>query len=350
MNITVFPCDLEAVGKLRVIYPYTQLETHLGWTVTADVAGKSKTGKLLWNLPGDPYDGVTTEQGTAMLEASDTFVLQRPLDLPYAPFAAWLKANGKRLVVDLDDWMHGIPRGNKGHDAVRDSPQHSLDTLKRVLAYTDLLTVATERLAYLYRPYTTGEIRVIPNYLRKHDWAAITPAYEKDRGIRVGWQGWLKYRGNDLKVLKKTLPKWLKSHPEVTFVNVGNQDALDYLRVPGRTVPGAVFPHHAGPVSEIDIGLVPLAHLDFNEAKSCLKGMEYAACGAPCITSNTQPYREWVDGTNGVVASSPADWVDALDCMVTDDRWRAMGRVAHAKVQWFWIEDNWPKWQAALCA
>lgn len=352
MNIQIYPCDTEAVGSLRILYPYQQLEQNLGWPVICELAGRNAAGKLLTQVPEAALGGKPSAYSEKFLQQTDVFVIQRPLDLVYAPFAAWLRENGKKVVVDIDDWVQAIPSRNMGAKAIQRSKHHSAEVVTHTLRYADLLTVTTEKLAYLYRPFTDAEIVVLPNMLRREDWAHIQPAYGKDRGlIRVGWQGWLQYRGNDLRVLKKVLPKWLKAHPEVIFVNVGKPDALDYLRLGVNTMhfQGQIFPRHAVPVSEIDIGLVPLVHNDFNECKSSLKGMEYAACGAACIATSTEPYRQWVDhGVNGFLCDKPSDWLDALDAMIEGGRWRDMGLHAHQKIQSHWVEDRWTDWGDVL--
>jgi glycosyltransferase involved in cell wall biosynthesis len=44
-------------------------------------------------------------------------------------------------------------------------------------------------------------------------------------------------------------------------------------------------------VAKITVGIVPLLESKFNDAKSYLKGMEYAACGVPFVASPTPEYR-----------------------------------------------------------
>lgn len=349
MRFLLFPSDLWGVGCYRLIYPYGILETHTNHIIEIDHSGISATGDMKLNLPEAILGGNHGPEADKFLEA-DIYVIQRPLELAYAPLAAWLKYHDKTVVVDIDDWFHGIPEGNRGAKAIRDSPKHSLDVLKRVLKYTDILTVTTPKLAELYGQHVP-RVEILPNYLLRKDWEGIQPAYEQDRGlIRVGWQGWLSYRGNDLKVLKRFLPAWLKKHPEVVFVNVGNHDALDYLRLQrGRRVQhlqGTRFPHHAPLVGQIDIGLVPLTHNTFNESKSSLKAQEYGACGIPFVASNTEPQRAWCDGTNGYIAANPKEWVEALDAILENDRWREMGQSNHAKSWANMIDDepNWSRW------
>ncbi len=342
-----FPCDLEGVGSYRVLYPYSQLETQGGFTCEIATEGVTDSrGRLLVNIPAAAVGGAESAADEEFL-SYDAYVIQRPLELVYAPLAAWLKSRGKRVVVDVDDWFEAIPRGNDGAGQIRRSARHDTGTVKRTIGHADALTVTTPRLAELYgRDVDTF---ILPNYLLRANWAGITPAYEQDRGrIRVGWQGWLSYRGNDLKILKKWLKPWLRRHPEAVFVNVGKPDVIPYLRLDEGTfihVDGAVFPAHAPRVARIDIGLVPLTHNVFNECKSSLKGQEYGACGSPFVASNTEPYRAWCDGDNGVIASKPTDWPDALDALLENDLWRQMGRKNKEKAENHMIDEMWVGWK-----
>lgn len=351
MKFLCLPADLEAVGSYRVIYPYGMLELNTSHDVQIEHIGplQDRNGKTLLSIPEAALGRTHGPFADKFLEA-DTYIMQRPLELIAAPLAAWLKSHNKTVVVDIDDWMHGIPQTNQGKAALEKSGRHTLETLDRVLKYTDILTVTTPKLAEIYGR-NVPQVHILPNYLLARDWKGIEPSYKQDRGpIRVGWMGWKQYRGTDLKVLKRFLPAWLRKHPEVIFVNVGKQDALDYLRLQrGRKVQslaGEMFPGHAPLTANIDIGLVPLTHNTFNECKSSLKAQEYGACGIPFIAGNTQPQREWCDGTNGIIANEPKEWVEALDAMLHNDLWRKMGEANHRKSWTNMIDTEWKQWEA----
>ena len=58
------------------------------------------------------------------------------------------------------------------------------------------------------------------------------------------------------------------------------------------------------------IGLVPLTRNPFNEAKSYLKGLEYAASGIPFIATPTEEYRILAADGVGRLAETPDEWRD----------------------------------------
>ena len=60
----------------------------------------------------------------------------------------------------------------------------------------------------------------------------------------------------------------------------------------------------------IHVGLVPLTRSPFNEAKSYLKGLEYAAAGIPFIATPTEEYRLLHRAGVGRLAETPDEWRD----------------------------------------
>jgi hypothetical protein len=66
----------------------------------------------------------------------------------------------------------------------------------------------------------------------------------------------------------------------------------------------------------IDIGIVPLTTNQFNEAKSNLKGLEYALSGIPFVASDTQEYRDLHDIGIGRIAKSNKDWLKHLKQLI----------------------------------
>jgi glycosyltransferase involved in cell wall biosynthesis len=150
---------------------------------------------------------------------------------------------------------------------------------------------------------------------------------------------------------------WLERNPDVEFVAVGgspSQAVHDLLEVPpGQRVNVQETEFHRGDLADItacfDIGLVPLARNSMNECKSHLKGLEYAACGIPCIATPTESYRWWKEQCpDGVMlADRPAQWTTALDVLVHDDGVRrAMGRDARAAASRHTIQRHYGAWEA----
>lgn len=358
MKFRLFPNDLEGVGRYRVLDPYGCLEAFSGHDVFMEVApgydDNSKNTPFIVPIPtGDVPESFD----------ADVYVLQRRMEQYFSEgkylgtrtkfgwpeIARWLRENGKLVVSDIDDWMQGLPVGSPGHDGLRERPHISIAAMLHTMRHSDILTVSTPALAEAYGHPNT---HVLPNYLNWPLWKDVNLSYERDRKTRIGWMGVLKWRGRDLAVLQGLLGPWLERHPEVEFVAVGGPEPHDYLGVPPgqrRSAPWLKFPGHVVTTQEIDIGLVPLEYTKFNECKSYLKGMEYAACGIPCIATPTQQYREWVEpGVNGFLARRPKDWLRCLDEMLDGDAWREMGRQARLKAKGNKLQDHYHLWEEVI--
>lgn len=356
MRFRLFPSDLEGVGSYRVLYPYGCLEAYGGHDAYMEIAPKAGDGKLAPLIFPDPQGGIPEKF------AADIYVFQRRLEKWFplnnsriaparttfgvADIIRWLQQNGKTVVVEVDDWMHGLPINAPAIKTLRDTPFLSVDVLAECIQLADIVTVSTPALAEAYSHRNT---KVLGNYLNWPSWADVEPVHERDRGrIRVGWMGSLKWRGRDLSVLQGLLGPWLEKHPNVEFVSVGGEEPHDYLGIPyqqRRSLPYKIFPGHVETTQEIDIGLAPLDYTKFNECKSALKGMEYAACGIPVVATPTGPYKEWVEhGVNGMLARRPKDWLRSLDEMLENDLWRTMGANARAKAERHTIQGNWHLW------
>jgi glycosyltransferase involved in cell wall biosynthesis len=60
---------------------------------------------------------------------------------------------------------------------------------------------------------------------------------------------------------------------------------------------------------KIDVGIVPLSNVEFNEAKSFIKGLEYAAAGIPFIASPSSEYKYFAEKGVGRIANNQLEWV-----------------------------------------
>ena len=215
------------------------------------------------------------------------------------------------------------------------------------------MTVSTPALAEDYASFNP-DITVIRNTLDWSMWENVPQQSEVERRrVRVGYMGHADWHSGDLKVLSGVIGPWLERNPQVEFVAAGDPLVHEHLGVPRTqrvSVAGTDFWH--GDLPDItacfDIGLVPLARNHMNECKSHLKGLEYAACGIPCIATPTESYRWWKDAGAPVrLASKPKDWTDGLDTLVQDDEFRRRtGRLARKVAERHTIQNFWPEWES----
>lgn len=133
----------------------------------------------------------------------------------------------------------------------------------------------------------------------------------------------------------------------VVGTGLGVQDALDLDEPPTATgwLPIEAYPEA---ILQFDVGIVPLAEHPFNEAKSWLKGLEFAALGVPFVASSTGPYRELMREGVGTVALDPADWYGALSLLATDPVLREETALQGQERAARWtIEANTHRWLEA---
>src|SRR3712207_32586 len=97
---------------------------------------------------------------------------------------------------------------------------------------------------------------------------------------------------------------------------------------------------------QLDVGLAPLRHDRFNECKSWLKPMEYAARGVFAVRSNTPDYERF---GLGIRAKRPRDWADHIAKAVDDpDRRREVAvRNREAVLAGHLTEHTAPVWAEA---
>jgi glycosyltransferase involved in cell wall biosynthesis len=360
VRICVLPQSQDAPGCYRCLFPAAALRAR---------GHEAAQPKMLGHTADDLFRLTGMERGADIvfrLQADADTVLRR-IGAQIYVFHRQLEANVPALqrmvqreldaavIVDSDDDDLGIPGYNPAFAGThpRGNPQFNRANFLAGLRGADALTVTTPFLAERLSRYN-DEVHVLPNYLEWSMWEDAEQQSEVERSrLRIGWMGRSFWHQGDLRVLAGLVGPWLERHPEVDFVAAGDEDVHDLLGVPlGQRVTLSPVHFRDGDLATItatmDVGLVPLETNGFNEAKSALKGMEYAACGIPCIATPTEAYRGWVEpGVNGFLAQRPKDWIRALDALVSDDgARRAMGRAARAKAARHTIAEHVGQWEA----
>lgn len=354
MKIRFLPINIDGAGCYRCVFPAVWL-TELGHDagiprfVIQDADGNHVPPLPLPGLqsvrPGDWNVGFED-----LAEPCDVFVVQMGSREFQHEWAARAVKRGAKLVVDLDDDLHRVPAYNPG----KGTPELR-KLVTSLLARADLVTVATEELARFYGRWNDNVV-VLPNRLHWPMWEPLAPVCERQewRRFRVGYMGNMDYHQADVEQIAPSLKKWLVAHPDVEFVAAGDERIHDVIGVPHaqRVTTSKVWfrcldlPYIT---SVMDVGLVPLVRNEFNEGKSCLKGMEYNACGIPVLASPTEEYRRWVtDGENGFVCRYPRDFVAALDVLHGDaELRRTMGRFARDAARASSLDMHVGAWEAA---
>ena len=95
----------------------------------------------------------------------------------------------------------------------------------------------------------------------------------------------------------------------------------------------------------MDIAIVPLNKLPFNEAKSSLKGMEYAFSGIPFVAYGSEEYRLLESEGAGNTARKPREWIKHMERLIDqDERRRQAERGYETVMEKYNIEKRVYEW------
>jgi glycosyltransferase involved in cell wall biosynthesis len=360
LKICFIPLNLDAAGCYRCIFPMAYLGTY-GWETSMPAFQLQQNGQpveplradtLLGKVPPGFFD-VLFHEASVPLDA-DIYVFQHGLRTWQLEWARKLREQNPaaKILLDLDDDFHRVPKYNPAKLDPGNNPDANRGNVVKFLKLADGASFATPALRDFYQRWNPNTT-VIGNYLHWPMWAQLPPVHARRewKRFRVGYMGRAEYHSDDVRVIAAPLRKWLVAHPDVEFVAAGDPSIHDIIGVPeGQRVSTSVVYFRGLDLPYVtscfDVGLVPLVRNEFNEGKSWLKGLEYAACGIPSIASPTQPYRAFIeDGVTGRLAAKPGDFIDALDDALDDlDKWRTMGVRAHHRAADFSLDNRIGEW------
>ena len=334
MTKVLYICNSkEATLKYRVLLP----AKHLGADTThdyTDIPYELKEGRV--NVMTMEVRVNKNILGTAQIITRpfsyyDVVVMQHAWDDDLIILILRLKELGIKVVLDYDD------------DLYHDNPFYPYDysdgrmkNLTEAMQLADLITVTTPALAETYGKY--NKVSILPNMIDMSEYPnyIVVP---RDRKT-VGWYS----SGIRFEEFKSVMEGWI---PEDVHLYLAGSIIFKGFKHENKTV-AARFKHEDNPkiLSNIDIGLIPLALNRFNNGKSDLKGLEYGAMGIPYIASPTEPYKKLIKhGVNGFLIKHGRDWSKYIKLLL-DDKTRAdMGKAARKVSEGRDIKTNIWRWK-----
>lgn len=277
---------------------------------------------------------------------ADTVIFRGPLVYSgYGPpwlerICRWLNP---RLVYDIDDAVWVKP------DGVDSFFQRfvDLDWLWKVAPMCRHGIVGN---AYLQEEVEgrSPETTIIPTCIdmdkhRQKDYAARG----EGEPVVLGWTGLYTNLVN-LQPIEPVLQELAKKHRIKLLVATGRPYQLDGVEVEN---------HHWEANKEVyylqapDIGLMPLLNTPSTRGKCAFKALQYMGVGTPCVISPVGMNAEIIqDGVDGFLASSPTDWHDHLEKLITDAALRErIGRAARETIRARYShEAYYPAFRAAI--
>ena len=256
--------------------------------------------------------GIGVAEGDGGIFGFDTTVLKLLMHQSVPGLINLMRQRGERVIVDVDDFHFAMHEENvafRGTDP-RVNPENNRAHYERSMRYADVVTVATDYLANFYSR-RCRDVRVIRNSVVVEDFTPV----EQPEVPTFGWIGGTLWRSGDIETLESWLPGFAKRYG-VGVHHVGHipNDANHFGARAGlarvATSPMCLVRDVPKALQNIHVGLVPLTSNPFNESKSFLKGLEYAASGIPFIASPTDEYLSLARDGVGRIAYTPDEWVD----------------------------------------
>ena len=276
---------------------------------------------------------------------ADLVVFQRPATLPIVEMIAGFQRQGTPVVVDLDDDFGSIPPQHVAWHGLEPSRNLSAnwEWIAKAAAIADLVTVSKPALAERYGKH--GRVRILRNCIPRRLLSLPRASDSKT----LGWAGWAATHVGDLEVPGAGIAEALRG-TDWHFKVIGPAEQIK-RRLALDTEPDATGSLPLDAYQEalgcLDVGIVPLAANRFNQSKSGLKGLEYAARGVPFVASPTPEYmRLAADGIGVVAAGRPRNWRSELRRLIADpDLHAARAHTARNRVaEAYTYEHHYQQW------
>jgi hypothetical protein len=316
MKIYVYPADNYACGSFRLRWPAEALAA-LGHDITVvPFKQGAERFRVFYDAKGQPVDAFYPMDAQVM-------VFQRVVEKGLVDLIGLLGRRGVATVVDVDDDLTAIDPGNPAWVSLHPQNRHpgrdiSWRWLNAACRAASLVTVTTEGLAAQYGPH--GRVRVIGNYLPAHYYDL--PRTDSET---IGWPAAFFSHTNDPQVTRGAISRL-----------VGDGYRFQLWGDPSGAGPAFGLPADppgTGPIdlrrwpeaiSEIGVGIAPLADTRFNQRKSWLKVAELSAVGVPWVASPRPEYQRVHRLGAGMLAKDKGpDWYRQVRRLLTDPVLRA---------------------------
>lgn len=269
------------------------------------------------------------------------------------------RAIGQKIVCDLDDDFWALGKTNIAFHTTdpKNNPTFNRDHYWNSLKECDAITVSTEALR------KRVEKLEIPTFILRNA-IDITRWQQKDPGEdgMIGWVGGIQWRSHDLAQLRcanieqflidNQLPIYHGGDSQVEGVaKFYEQMGINPQKVQCASAPLCHIAEYPTLWAPINISLIPLERVYFNEAKSWLKQLESCAAGVPYIVSAKFPEQEMLidEGTAGREARNdkPREWIEHLYDLLDPEVRRAEGAINRKIAEKHDIGTRWIDWHKA---
>lgn len=221
--------------------------------------------------------------------------------------------------------------------------------LDRLMAASSLVTAGNTYLADRARAAGAKRVEIVPTVVDMDAYGLRPTTDAAEMAPVIGWIGtpstWGEYMVSMLPMLTDVAGR---EGARILTVGAGPQVAPQPLL---DAQPWSEDTEVAR-IQEMDIGLMPLSDTPWARGKCGYKLIQYMACGLPVIASPVGVNAEIVEhGVNGFLATTEAEWRDALIILLRDSALRArMGEAGRKKVEAQYSLQVWGPQLAGLMA
>jgi glycosyltransferase involved in cell wall biosynthesis len=243
--------------------------------------------------------------------AYDYVWLQRK---PLTPLFTAIIARKSRLIYDYDDALYAIESYLKGKPKpTQPGSKQSIRRLNAVLKRSSIVFAGSDALANYSRRFNPANTFIIPTAYTKLP--EPPPPARSSQEVTIGWIG---NTGNlyFLSMIDKAAASIQSRFPDVRF-SVMSGKAPEGLQTKWEFVNWSKEGEEAW-LNSIDIGIMPLEDDEWSRGKCAFKLLQYMAHGKPVVASAVGAnIHAIIHGKSGYLASSEAEWAQALESLVS---------------------------------
>lgn len=246
-------------------------------------------------------------------------VLQQPASKSWRELIEKLRAEGIKVIYEVDDYLHGI-KNMSDHDFAKHFDKTKLWEVEQTMKRCDALIGSTEWIRGNYSHFNKRAF-ICRNGIDLKRYELTKPERET---VNIGWAGATGH-------LKAVIPWFqqvaaiMRMRENVNFVSIGQDFARGFQRwFPDERavcVPWAAIEQYPAAMTMFDIALAPGGSGGWWRGKSDLRWLEAGALGIP-IVANPNVYPEVEDGKTGFTALNPQEAAEKILSLVDDPKLR----------------------------
>lgn len=265
----------------------------------------------------------------------DVVILKLLMHKDTSEYIKKARALGQTIIIDTDDHFENLPPDNLAFRTTdpKANPDNNRNFMIKSYSEVDGIIASTDFLYNRMIKYNNN-VKLVENslfpehFIKRYDTA-------KDKPV-IGWIGMMLWRVEDIRDMAGIIGPFIESNDlMVHHTGAVNDNPMWFAEAinisPERltTLPPAPPLAYPKLLMPIDIGIVPLTNNTFNEAKSYLKGLEYAFTNIPFIATRTVEYEKLASSGVGFTADKPKEWIKHLNFLLDQDNRRKSAEQAY---------------------